>query len=309
MVKGLELAEKYFQIFGLPMLQTGFSEYTGRVAAGLVGPGSECFGFDDTISRDHDWGPGFCIWLTEKDYAEIGSRLQKEYLGLPQSFEGYGPRKISRGEEERTGVSEITVFYRRYIGMNHIPQSLEEWILIPDQALAVCTNGKIFYDPLGEFSKWRERLVRFYPEDIRLKKIASRCMTIAQSGQYNYERSIKRKEFFAAQFAETQFCSDVISMIFLLNRKYCPFYKWAHRAVKELFVLGEPIHYRITDLIKASEYRQKIQIIEDISSLIIKELARQHLSESSSDFLLDHGRAVHRKIRDQKLRKEFSLIR
>jgi hypothetical protein len=48
---------------------------------------------------------------------------------------------------------------------------------------------------------------------------------IAQVGQYNFVRSLKRKELFAAHYAEAQFCADVISLVFLLNRKYAPFYK------------------------------------------------------------------------------------
>ena len=48
-----------------------------------------------------------------------------------------------------------------------------------------------------------------YPEDIRLKRIASRCVTIAQSGQYNLLRSLKRAELFTAQASVTQFCTDM----------------------------------------------------------------------------------------------------
>ena len=41
----------------------------------LVGHGSECYGFDDALSRDHDFGPRVCLWLTADDYAEFGERL------------------------------------------------------------------------------------------------------------------------------------------------------------------------------------------------------------------------------------------
>ena len=151
---GLTLAEEYFYAHGLSMLKDKFSTYIDRIAIGLAGPGSECFGFDDEFSRDNDWGPGFCLWLTEKDLAEIGDALQKDYMNLPQRFKEYGPRVTSPGEEERVGVTGIKEFYRKYTGLDHIPETNREWIYIPEQALATCVNGKIFLDNLGRFSQW-----------------------------------------------------------------------------------------------------------------------------------------------------------
>ena len=106
-MKGLELAEQYFFTVGAPMIREHFPDYEGRIAAGLVGMGSECFGFDDEISRDHDWGPTFCLWLTKRDHEKIGIDLQVAFDDLPRSFAGFGPREESAWGRGRSGAFEI----------------------------------------------------------------------------------------------------------------------------------------------------------------------------------------------------------
>jgi hypothetical protein len=307
-VKGLDLAREYFHAHGAPMIRDKFGDYAGRVAAGLVGSGSECFGVDDEISRDHDWGPGFCLWLTAEDHAVIGGSLQREYERLPAMFKGFGPRIASPGEESRMGVSEIGSFYVKYTGLDHAPSLNQEWLRISESALGACTNGEVFSDPLGTFTGWRESLLRFYPEDVRLKKIASRCFTMAQTGQYNFERSLKRGENFAASYAEAKFCFDAISLVFLMNRRYAPFYKWMHRVMRGLPILGIQVSGLIDDLVNEPSKGGKVRIMEAISRLVIEELRREGLSDASSGFLLDHAHSVHGRIRDEKLRERFAVV-
>lgn len=307
-MKGLDLAEAYYHTHGASMIRSRFDSFAHRIAVGFTGPGSECFGFDDDISRDHDWGPGFCIWLTADDFEAIGADLQQAYENLPNTFKGFGPRIASSGEEARTGVSKISTFYDRYTGLDRVPESHSEWLSIPEPSLATCTNGKIFTDPLGEFSRWRNALLNFYPEDVRLKKMASRCMTASQAGQYNFARSLKRKELFAIHYAQTQFCADVISLAFLMNKRYTPFYKWMHRALAELPLLGGEIHAKIRALFDTPGYDQKQVIIEKICALIITALKREGLSDSDSDFLLDHAYRIHDQIEDPVLGARFSVV-
>ena len=308
-MKGLELSKEYYCAHGAPMIANHFSSYADRIAVGFVGPGSECFGFDDDISRDHDWGPGFCMWLTPEDRQEIGSVLQEAYQNLPKIFKGFGPRVASPGEEARTGVSDINTFYRTYLGLDHLPESLTEWLSIPEQALATCTNGRIFSDPLGEFSRWRNELLDFYPEDVRLKKMASRCITAAQAGQYNFQRSLKRNDLFAVRHSEMTFCGDIISLVFLLNKRYTPFYKWLHRALKELPVLGQTVYEFIADLLTEDDVQEKSVIIEKICSKIIEELRFERYSNSNSDFLLDHAKSIHNRIEDPVLGARLTAVR
>jgi len=300
---GLELAERYFQAHGAPLIETRFAQHRDRIAAGLVGPGSECFGFDDEISQDHDWGPGFCLWLTGEDHRAIGVSLQTALADLPPCFEGLGPRQVSAWGGGRVGVFEVGEFYRSLIGFDRAPHTPHEWRRIPEAHLATATNGRVFTDPLGAFTRVREQLLSFYPEDVRLKKIAARCMSIAQSGQYNLARCAQRREIVAARCAEAEFCTHTVSLVFLLNRRYVPFYKWMHRAVEPLPVLGQSTHRLLTELVASYGFAKKLRAVEELCTNLTVELRRAELSDASSDFLLDHGPSVQERIRDPELRR------
>jgi hypothetical protein len=302
-MKGLELCERYFREEGQPVLEREFDQLFNRMAIGLVGDGSECYGYDDEISRDHDWGPSFCIWLTRDDYEVAGGKIQEVYNGLPQTYDGYSQRLSSQWGGGRVGVLEIGTFYRGFIGPYQPPNNYDEWLALPENALAAATNGKIFQDPLGEFTEIRRALLQFYPEDVRLKKISSRCMTIGREGQYNFSRCVKRREFYAAQYAETKFCADAMSMVFLLNKRYAPFYKWIHRALKDLPNLGDYLYHRISSLVEEHDYLVKAERIETISQALINELRQQGLSDHLSDYLPDHGPVVQQAIQDKRLRE------
>jgi len=307
-MKGLELSELFYRSYGDQMLKEIVPRLFDRAAVGLVGPGSECYGFDDEISRDHDWGPSFCIWLEPEDFGRHGEELTKAYDALPQTFMEFGPRRASPGEEGRTGVIDLNRFYKTYTGLDHPPSTLEEWLRIPEQNLSLCTNGKVFRDPLGTFSAWREGLLEYYPEDVRLKKIASRCLTAGQAGQYNVPRSLKRGDMFAFQYALMKYCSDIISLIFLLNRRYSPYFKWMHRGVKELDLLGQSTFEVVQELVAGTGTRGKEELIEDFSGKIINRLREEGLTASESDFLLDHAAEVHGKIEDGNLGQRLAVV-
>lgn len=244
-MNGLAIAEDYFHTVGMPMIESSFAAVQSCIAAGLVGLGSECLGFDDHLSRDHDWGPGFCIWLGKEDYRLFGSDLQRAYDSLPNGHKGF-TRSTSTWGRDRVGVHEIGTFYRSFIGLSRAPERVMEWLPVPEYNFAACSNGKVFFDPDGGFSAVRRKIKAYYPEDVRLKKMAARCMSAAQSGQYNYQRCLQRNDAYGANQALTRFCEDILSLVFLLNRQFKPYYKWHCMAAAELPVLGRrcPDPYR-----------------------------------------------------------------
>ena len=84
------------------MIHEKFPQYENRIAVGMVGEGSDCYGFDDEISMDHDYQIGFCMWLTDEDYELFGEDLQKEYDHLIAS---------ENRLKYRRGVMRIQDFY------------------------------------------------------------------------------------------------------------------------------------------------------------------------------------------------------
>jgi hypothetical protein len=269
------------------------------LAAGLVGEGSECLGFDDEFSQDHDWGPGFCLWLTDDAMGKYGEQLQAVYQSLPREFLGYTRPQAVPESGGRVGVLSTEGFYKRFLRM--FPRTLADWLTVSDQALSVCVNGEIFEDGPGEFTAYRRQLLAYYPEDVRRKHLAARCALAAQAGQYNLPRCLERGERVAALQALGEFIDHAQAAVFYLERRYRPYYKWAHRALLEL-PLGQQTGPLFEDLTEFSiEYVQPT--VETLCALLIKELVRQGLSGSGSTFLLDHAKEVQGTIDRPSLRE------
>ncbi len=304
-MKGLDISKEFYRQYGEPMLDERFADVKDLIAVGLAGEGSECFGFDDELSRDHDFDAGFCLWVTRKDCERFGFQLERAYSKLPKEFMGLKRGYLSPVGGNRRGVIVIDDFYTKLLGASTAPDSIRRWLYTPSSALATASNGEVFSDPLGEFSKVRNELLLGYPEDIRLKKLAAHTVMMSQSGQYNFSRSIKRGDIGAAQLSMFEFIKHAISSVYLLNNKYEPYYKWAFRGMRDLPVLGL-LSETLTSLSELDNGGQrsalKAEIIEDISLMFIEEFKKQSLSESESAELEAHAYQIQNKISDGEVR-------
>jgi hypothetical protein len=306
-MNGMAAGRELFQRLGRPMLERRFPGCVERVAAGLVGEGSECFGYDDNLSRDHDWEPGFCLWLNDADYAVHGAAMHSAYENEVIASK----MKSAPGDESpsRRGVFATGAFYSRFLNRDTPPQSNADWLKLPEEYLAVCSNGEVFVDSLGEFSTFRKRLLEFYPRDVWLKKIAARCLSLAQDGQYNYPRCRQRGETVAANHALARFIHAACSLVHLMHHRYKPFYKWMHRSLLELPAPGPEVGDHLASLAGAGSDEEEIQFrkqrdrIETVAEILALAMRKQGICDSSSTFLLKHAVVVQDRITDPAVRR------
>lgn len=338
-VSGLKLARAFWTQMGKPMIAAKYPQYAGRIAAGLVGHGSECYGFDDAYSQDHDFGPRFCLWLTDEDYAAIGEQLEVDYEALPRKFSvdaqgrvtfeaharsdasgafpsaGAGSPVTPRAQDanRRDGVFRIGDFFESITGYRTAPAQTapHEWLMLAESTLAAATNGEVFADPTGQFSKTRQGF-KDMPDDVRLALISKRLGMIAQAGQYNLPRSLKRGDGAAAWLSIHEFVQATASLVFLVNVPmvvgYMPYYKWQFAALRKLsgsmFALLPNVGEQLETVMRLSSAAcyggagfgeggkgaapaiKKINdIVEQIAADIVRELKREHLTTSGETFL------------------------
>lgn len=280
-MQGLELARRYFESYGLPLLENEFAAQKDQIAAGLVGRGSECFGYDDAQSKDHDFEAGFCFWLTDEAEQAFGFPLMRAYNRLPKSFLGVKMQAHSYYGNSRVGVFRISDFYRELIGLPRAPETAEEWLYTPEYALANATNGAVFYDGAGAFSAIRKTLLDFYPEDVRRKKIAACLCLMAQSGQYNFTRCLAHGEPGAALLARNEFVTAALHLLFLLEKRYMPFYKWQFRAARDL-PGAKDLPDRLASLLSAPANEKTAEEIEQIAAALLDRLAAAEIVQKKS---------------------------
>ena len=292
---GLELAEQLYREKIRGCIAAEFPEYESRIAVGLAGPGSECFGYDDAISRDHDFAPRLCLWLMEADARAVGQRLQTRYAAWTAEYDA-----VTAMAADRSGAVAIGDWYRRFTGCPGAPADAIAWLRVPEHLLAAATNGRVFRDDLGEFTAIRETLLQGYPPDVFRKRLAARLFTMGQAGQYNLPRCLKRGDAVAAGFAQSEFMRASLEAVCLLNGRYAPYYKWLYRAASELPACAEAVQWT-AELLQTPD-AEKTAKAERICVCVADELRRRWLSAETDDFLVNQAFAVQSGIEDPQLR-------
>ncbi|MGN1094581.1 MAG: DUF4037 domain-containing protein [Candidatus Neoclostridium sp.] len=271
-MNGIEISRAFYKAHGEKMLQEKFPHLLDKIAVGVAGGGSDSFGFDDEVSRDHDYEAGFIVFLPGEDVVSRRDEflLERAYNALPNEFMGVKRPKMSPVGGNRRGIMRYADFFEQKTGFSDGALTTEAWLRIPENYLFEATSGEIFFDGYGEVTRIRKSLSDM-PKDARLKRLTGNLLSAGQSGQYNYTRCVKRGEGGAAQLALYEFVKSAINCVFLLENAYCPYYKWSFYAMRRL-ALGASVAADLETLICsdncAGNYEIKTRKIERICALL-----------------------------------------
>lgn len=204
----------------------------------------------------------------------------------------------------------IDEFFFKYLGFSKPPKTNREWLFLKETILSICTNGKVFRDDNGSFTAFRRELCAFYLEDVLRKKVAAAVAVMSQAGQYNLLRCLDRNDRVAAMLALAKFTEASISMVYLLNRRYMPFYKWAYHGMQELPEMRQAVEKigelgTIFDGIGtdcAAARKKAYELTERICEDTAHELNKQGFSQCRSAFLQNHLGEIMEEIRDPQIR-------
>lgn len=300
-MKGLELAEQFYIKEGKPLLESEFQAVLPYLAAGMFGAGSENLGFDDEISRDHDFEPGFCLFLPSEDVVDRKTAflLERAYNKLPKEFQGFQRSLLNPAGGHRHGIFRTREFFRNLLGMENGVLPMEGWLQIPTEYLLEATNGKIFEDHLGEVTAIRTYLKNM-PADAKYKRLAGHIFMMYEAGEYNYPRILAHGEELAAHESLQKFVYHAMNILFLLKNEYMPYYKWSYRALRETLQMPEA-EMSFRELLmtenKNDQIEKKLQIIKDTEKLVL-ELSGEDITKNFEEL----SYAFNQKIQDPEIR-------
>lgn len=229
-------SRRFYDKYVAQMIHDHFPEYENRIAVGLAGEGSDCFGYDDFISRDHDFGTGVCLWLTDEDMQKIGQDLTGCYNRLAEL---HGSNSLSQRLRERRGVMTIHDFYSNILCIDcdtdKVKLDIEKWFSLDHKCLATAVNGIVFKDELGIFSSFRNMLLKHYPDKVFRYRMAEELHRFSAALQVNYARCMCRKDTVATMLCRQQGLESAMELFFLLKKVYPPYYN-GHLGVLKILI-------------------------------------------------------------------------
>ncbi len=235
-MQGIELSRGFYTDIVRPWLSQVAPEL--RHSAALIGYGSELLGFDDEVSRDHNWGPRVHIMVARPDFDGHARRLVDEfskvapptYLGEPIGWRSR-PHPPANGDESAGAIEHGLEFHtlETRLEAHFAVRSVEnltalQWLAFAEQKLLAFTAGAVFHDDDNRLTRARERL-HYFPDDVWFYKIACQWGRIAQEQAF-VGRAGQAGDDLGSRVIAARLVRDVMRLGFLLERRYAPYSKW-----------------------------------------------------------------------------------
>lgn len=296
----IDISRDFFQQVVKPILAEHHPQVLERTAFGVFGYGSEVLRLDDEYSRDHHWGVRINALMPDELFAGREAVLDTLQANLPETFQGHSLREgfVAGAAIEPDSLHS---YLGRTIGLDHAPETYEEWLRIPEEDIVHVVNGEVWHDPSGEFTALREHFQGYYPEPVRLRRIAHWCRYFSGMGAYALKRALLRENEYYANIAFSRALRLGVQLAFLLDRQYAPYDKWTMAFFKKLPRMADPMLPLVEEATSLSTpWERKLELLHQISDVldetmvadgIIPAHPRFAVSPTSGYRLLEHAYA------------------
>lgn len=235
---GLTLSRLFYEQAARPIIESVITPE--HYSAGLIGWSSEVLGLDDILSRDHNWGPRFIVFL-QKKYYEYHSKLLDRALRdeLPVDFEGYstnfgptalGDQRVMHPVKEGPvhhfiQIERLDTYLRHFLNIDPNQElNPDDWLQLSEHNLLGFTHGLVFHDGLRELGEWRSRL-SFYPDEVWRQRLIKQWRLIAEEEAF-VGRSVVRGDTLGSVLIISRIAEHLMRLVFLMERTYAPYSKW-----------------------------------------------------------------------------------
>lgn len=287
-MQGIELSRRFYTEVVRPWLTSVAPELPH--AAALGGYGSELLGFDDEVSKDHNWGPRVHLIVSRETFDTHARRLVDAFsTAAPTHFLGEPIGWRSRPHPPASGPGaagaadhglEIHTFESRLEGALAL-KSVEDlgplqWVGLAEQRLLAFTAGAVFHDDDNRLSSARAALA-YFPWDVWLYKIACQWRRIAEEQAF-VGRAGQVGDDLGSRVIASRLVRDVMRMAFLLDRRYAPYPKWFGSAFASL-----PLSQTLTPLLENVLLAQHWQERGNALAAAYLALANRQLADGIGD--------------------------
>lgn len=222
-MKGLELSRRYLTECVMPGLQRWVPQCLPHTAAGLIG-GSQAYGNDDEVSRDHAWGAVVMLWLLGDARERLRGQVEAVCATTPREFLGY-PAFCS--------APDLGALLEQTVGCRQAPTALLDWLRIPEQYVFEVAYAPVFRDPTGEVTRCLQGFAD-YPEEVRLYRLNAHLFWMAEWGLKSLRRAERRGDAVTAALSWARFAVQAMRVGFALSGRHAPYHKWLWREFGKL---------------------------------------------------------------------------